>query len=75
MANLDKDGNPLQQNVNGQLQPYDLENAAKTLAAVGVNELYPKGTYSDGQRLEAHNDIYNRIMEILNTVTRKQNDE
>lgn len=75
MANLDKDGNPLQQTVNGQLQPYDLETSAKTLAAVGVNELYPKGTYSDGQRLEAHNDIYNRIMEILNGVIRKQNDE
>lgn len=75
MSNLDAKGNPLQQNINGKLQSYNIETSAKTLAAVGVNELYPKGIYSDGQRLEEHNNIYNLIMELLNSVINKQNNE
>lgn len=75
MSNLDSNGNPLTQLVKGKLQPYDLETSAKTLAAVGVNELYPKGIYSDGQRLEEHNNIYNHIMELLDSVINKQSTE
>lgn len=72
MANLDEDGNPLATLVQGKPVPYDISESAKTLAAVGVNELYPKDAYSEGIRLEAHNDIYNKIMEILKNVINNQ---
>lgn len=74
-SNIDENGNPIQQIIDGTVQPFDIEQSAKTLAAVGVNEIYPKGQFSDGQRLEAHNDMYNVIMELLNSVINKQNDE
>ena len=75
LANLDNNGNPLNRVVNGVLQPYNIDESIKMLSAVGTNELYPKGMYSDGERLEAQNNLYNDIMEIISNVINQQNEK
>lgn len=65
LKNIDENGEPLTYNKDGKTYTYDIEKRAQTLANVATNELYPKGSVSDGERLRHANDIYNTIMKQL----------
>lgn len=75
LSNIDEEGNPLQYTSNGTTYTYDIEERAQTLANVATNELYPKGKYTDGERLRHANDIYNTIMSELSKNFYKQKEE
>lgn len=75
LQNIDNEGNPLSYIANGKTYTYDIEERAQTLANVATNELYPKGKYSDGERLQYANDIYNIIMKQLSKSFYKRNKE
>lgn len=75
LSNIDAEGNPLQYTSNGKTYTYDIEERAQTLANIATNELYPKGKYSDGERLRHANDIYNTIMSELSKNFYKQREE
>ena len=72
LRNMDNEGNGLEYINNGKKERYNIDERAKTLSAVGVNELYPKGVYSDGERLKYQNDIYNTIMNLLSQAIAKR---
>lgn len=67
------DGNPIEHLVSGQMVPYNIEEQAQLLSAAGTAELYQKGVYSDGERLQYQADIYNIIMKNLSNSIYKQN--
>lgn len=75
LQNIDNEGNPLSYTKNGKTYTYDIEERAQTLANVATNELYPKGKYSDGERLQYANNLYNTIMEQLSKSFYKRNQE
>lgn len=75
LSNIDAKGNPLQYTSNGTTYTYDIEEGAQTLAKVATNKLYPKGKYSDGERLRHANNIYNTIMSELSKNFYKQRKE
>lgn len=63
---LNEDGTPKMTIQNGKQIPQDINALGDLLASAGVEELYPKGEYSESNRLSAKNDIYVQIMKILN---------
>lgn len=72
---LDNEGNPITYTENGKVKTYDIEQLAKLAANVTTNESYPKGKYSDADRLLYANNIYNTILKELSNRFYKQNKE
>lgn len=72
---LDNKGNPITYTENGKVKTYDIEQLAKLAANVTTNESYPKGKYSDADRLLYANNIYNTILKELSNRFYKQNKE
>lgn len=75
IKNMDDEGNPLTYEKNGKTYTYDIKDMAKKFSSVGTNELYPKESYSGGERLMQQNDMYNTIMYLLEKLYDKQNEE
>lgn len=75
LSSVDANGQTITFFDKGKLQTADVEDKAMQLANVGTNELYPKGKYSDAERLRYANELFNTIMEEFHNNIYKRNQE
>lgn len=66
LANVDENGELPVQTINGKQVKPTVEEMLKTYSIEATNELYPKGSYSERQRIQYQNDMYNAMLALYN---------
>ena len=66
LANVDENGELPVQTINGKQVKPTVEQMLKTYSIAATNELYPQGSYSERQRIQYQNDMYNAMLALYN---------
>ena len=66
LANVDENGELPVQTINGKQVKPTVEQMLKTYSIEATNELYPQGSYSERQRIQYQNDMYNAMLALYN---------
>lgn len=73
LANVDENGELPVQTINGKQVKPTVEQMLKTYSIEATNELYPQGSYSERQRIQYQNDMYNAMLALYNRYLNYQN--
>lgn len=68
---LDDEGNPLSYHYKGEEIFYDIDERANLAANAGINELYPKGAYTEYEREIEQVGLYSAIIQGLYDTIRR----
>ena len=69
----DENGELPVQTINGKQVKPTVEQMLKTYSIEATNELYPQGSYSERQRIQYQNDMYNAMLALYNRYLNYQN--
>lgn len=66
LANIDENGELPYQTINGRRVRPTIESMLNTYSIAATNELYPKGSTTERERIQYQNNMYNAMMSLYN---------
>lgn len=66
LANIDENGELPYQTINGRRVRPTIESMLNAYSIAATNELYPKGSTTERERIQYHNNMYNAMQALYN---------